>query len=155
MNRVLNKRPISNAALAVVEQVRSLPVGTIVTHSQLSSWSGEVHRTNRYSSVIAEARSMLRSEYQVVLKNVIGQGYQVADVEQALRMGANYVKLAHRDLIRSSNVFASINTALATPIQAAKRDFALGRLEVLTASSTSARREISLELGKGTKKPAG
>lgn len=149
MQTVLNGKPTKPFVDKIMDRVRLMKAGDVLSHIELEVVVGEDRKSDRYRSVIGAVKRVLLRELSIDLLSVRGTGYQIPTGFEQVRSGVGRVRSGCRRIARGVKVVAVVDDKrLASQAERSARDHVLMTARHLQAISASQKKTLDVTIGK-------
>lgn len=103
-------------AKLLLETIKTLSYGTILTHDQISELIKEPYPSNGYKRTIAKVRKMLiKNRIGICLENIPGDGYKITEPDSFVDVGLNHYKRGFKQIQTGFKILESAPVKKMTP----------------------------------------
>ena len=94
MKELLNNKKKSEV---LVEAIKGLNYGDIISHSQIANVIEEPYPSNKYASTISKTRRALQKD-GIYLENIIGDGYRIVEPDKVVTHSLKHYKRGFNEM---------------------------------------------------------
>ena len=111
MNEILENKKKSEV---LVNKLKELHYGDIISHKQISELIQEEYPSNKYTTTIAKARKILLKN-GVCLENIIGDGYRIVEPDNFVEHSLKHYKRGFNEMQKGYDTLTYAPTKDMTP----------------------------------------
>lgn len=126
----------------VVERLRQLSYGEVITHGDLVKLTGLAYGSRTYYQQMRQAIKVLLREHEIVIVSVMKVGYKRLEPVNHGREARRYVRLGTRRIKRGGKVARATDVALLTDEQKRELENSMKQLALLAQSMNAMYRSM-------------
>lgn len=111
MKEILNNQ---ERAEILIEKLKKLKYGDIISHKQISKLIQETYPSNRYTTTLTKARKILIKQ-GICLESVIGYGYKIIEPDSFVEHSLKHYKRGFNEIQKGYNTLTYAPTKDMTP----------------------------------------
>lgn len=95
MNELINNKKKSEI---LAEAISTLQYDDVITHEQIANLIKEEYPSNKYTSTISKAKSLLLKNYNKCIENIVGDGYRVVKPDDFIGVSFKHIKRGTKEI---------------------------------------------------------
>lgn len=149
LQTVMQGQPTGRLTDTIIERIKGMKAGEMLTHDWLEPVIGAKRNTNRYRTVIQAVKRRALRQLNLALKSVPGVGYIYPTGFEQVGVAAAGFRRGARTIARSCKVAVVVSDErLPDANHRRARDHIVGQISYLDALARSHRKTIELTIGK-------